>query len=67
MDAVQQGQVGAAIQIAVARKSLDQAERQGDAMVGLLEDAARFAAETRGSVSPSPASTETGRMLDMVA
>jgi|GEM_PF-6615151 len=67
MDSVQNSQIGAAIQIAVARKTLDQAESQGEAMIGLLEDAARFASESRGRVSPAPASTEAGRLLDVVA
>lgn len=71
MDAVYPGQIGAAIQIAVARKSLDQVEKQGDAMVGLLEDAARMASDLarhgRGSVSPAKAATEAGRLLDVMA
>lgn len=57
--------VGSAIQIAVARKSLDSFKQTGDAMVGLIQDAAQVAKAGRGAVSPTPGTMEIGRSVDV--
>ena len=49
----------------LARKALDQMERQGAAAVALIEAAGEVSAGApRGAVSPVPAGTETGLTLD---
>ncbi len=55
------------VSVAVARKTLDAAERQGDALVGLIREAARVGAEARGRIAAEPGPGETGRRLDVSA
>lgn len=59
--------VGSQISVSVARKSLDNVEQQGEAMVGLIADAARISEHSRGAVSPVPGSGESGQTLDVTA
>jgi hypothetical protein len=69
--------------MAVARKTLDQAEAQGEAAVRMIEDAAAVGASARraglrvtprpdlgtgrGAISARPGATETGQRLDVTA
>ena len=69
--------------VAVARKTLDAAEAQGDAAVRMIEDAAAVGARAResglrvtprpdldtgrGRISPKPGANETGQRLDLTA
>lgn len=69
--------------IAVARKSLDSAEAQGEAAVRMIEDAAATGAKARqssvrvtprpdlsagrGAISAQPGAKETGQRLDLTA
>ncbi|MEM1330335.1 MAG: YjfB family protein [Planctomycetota bacterium] len=62
---VANAELGNAIQISVAKKTLDAAKQTGDAMVGLIQDAAQVAKSGRGAVSASPGVTETGGRLDV--
>ena len=56
-----------AIDIAVARKGLDQVEKQGEAAVELIKAAASVGKASRGRISATPAAGETGRRLDVTA
>jgi hypothetical protein len=69
--------------VAVARKTLDAAEAEGQAAVRMIEDAAAVGAtaresglritprpgpaSSRGRISPEPGPSETGRRLDLTA
>ena len=53
--------------IQIARKVLDEIEKQGAAAVGMIRDAAAVGRQTRGAVSPVPSVTETGQNLDVTA
>ncbi|MEM9064979.1 MAG: YjfB family protein [Planctomycetota bacterium] len=59
--------LGSAISVAVARKSLDTQQAQGDAMVDLISEAAAVGAQTRGAISATPTPSETGQNLDVTA
>ena len=60
--------MNSAIGIAVARKALDHAESQGEAVVSLLESAADLAqSTTRGRVAPTPGPGEGGAAIDLTA
>lgn len=52
----------------LARKALDQVERQGAAAVSMIQSAGEVASSApRGAVSPVPAATESGLNLDRTA
>ncbi|HED54402.1 MAG TPA: hypothetical protein ENJ00_09435 [Phycisphaerales bacterium] len=53
--------------IQIARKVLDEIEKQGEAAISMIKDAAAVGRQTRGAVSPVPATTETGQNLDVTA
>ncbi|MFI4898584.1 MAG: hypothetical protein ACIARR_12260 [Phycisphaerales bacterium JB059] len=55
------------IGMAVARKGLDQVERQGEAAVELIKAAAEVGKTSRGRISATPTAGETGRRLDVTA
>ena len=59
--------LGTQISTAVARKGLENAERQGEALVGMIADAAAISEQSRGAVSPVPGPGETGQALDVTA
>lgn len=59
--------LGSQISVAVARKSLDNVERQGEALVGMIADAAAISEQSRGAVSAVPGPGETGLTLDVTA
>jgi len=59
--------LGNQISVAVARKSLDSVERRGEAMVGMIADAAAISEQSRGAVSAVPGPGETGLTLDVTA
>ena len=50
---------------AVARKGLDEIERQGDAAVSLIRSAAEVGRASRGEISATPTPGETGTRLDV--
>ena len=53
------------IDFTVARKGLDEVERQGEAAVSLIRAAAEVGRSSRGRVSPTPMASEPGRRLDV--
>ena len=57
--------LGYQIDIAVAKKSFDQARKQGDAMVSLMKDAASVGRAARGAVSPVAGPQEAGSGFDV--
>lgn len=63
------GQVDLAdkISVAVARKSLDAAQEQGDALVELLRAAAQIGSGGRAAIAAQAGPCETGQCLDVTA
>ncbi len=70
--------LGSRISVAVARKTLDQAESQGEAMVEMIRSAGEVGRSSprsavkqglpgRGPISPRPSARETGHRLDLTA
>lgn len=69
--------LGSRISVAVARKTLDEAESQGEAMVEMIRSAGevgrssraaiRPSPDARGPISSKPSARETGRRLDLTA
>ena len=62
--ALQAAQVQQQVDVAVARKSLDAMEAQGQAAVSLLQDAAAFQDQMVAAASPLP---HIGKALDVFA
>lgn len=56
--------LASSISIAVAGKQLDATRAQGEAINGLIKDAANVAKAGRGAVSASPGAGEIGGRLD---
>ncbi len=70
--------LGSRISVAVARKTLDEAESQGEAMVEMIRAAGEAGPASprgalqqspigRGPISSKPSARETGRRLDLTA
>lgn len=63
--AYSQADVGSAVGIRVAKMTLDQAKQEGDAANALLAAAVDVQSSSRGAVSATPSSGETGGNLDL--
>lgn len=60
-------QVRSEVAFAVAKKSLDMQEQQGDALVAMIESVAEVAKGNTGSVTPAPGPGGGGGMVDVYA